>query len=159
VLPPPNRTLTIVGDTTATALICATAFASSWLLDVAVELDDAVAAPSLNRKHDAVFDALEMTCASALVKNCNDAVALVMLALTVADPRDIFSATEVVDAVDDTDAVASITNVPTDVIDDEAFALALASLTISALDTVVAAVVVEPMASVISPSKPKARTP
>lgn len=43
--------------------------------------------------------------------------------------------------------------------DDVADAVALALLVTEATDTIVADVVTEPMASVISPSKPKTRTP
>ena len=97
--------------------------------------------------------------ASAFVKNCKDALALVMLADAVADVWNICSPADVVDADADVDADASTTKTPAEVIDDVADVLALASLTISALDIVVAAVVAEPMASVIAPSTPNARTP
>lgn len=97
--------------------------------------------------------------ASAFVTNCNDALALVMLADAVADPSNTSCPAELVDADADMDADPSITKTPADVIDDVADVLALASLTISALDIVVAAVVAEPMASVIAPSTPNARTP
>lgn len=98
-----------------------------------------------------------------------------------AEPEASFTNTpaDVVDAEDDVDAEASFTDSPVDVkdadadidaeesltfapvedVDDVADAVALAFLVTEATDTIVADVVTEPMASVISPSKPKTRTP